>query len=191
MIVVKRIVVTLGMALLIAVVTQLVAPRAVHGVVATLVSVVGNVSIANPSNSGGNPEPLVIRDADNGVRQEYYATQTCTITGGTDCEGQVGIIVPAGRVLALEDVSGFCRMDQPGDFITQTVLFILSNPSDASTVKSISLPVDQPKGPVVAYGRQVSLYLSAGEEFSFQPFSGAGDQTGSCAITYAGYMINK
>jgi hypothetical protein len=61
----KQAVYMLGTLMVLMVVAALIVPKAAHAVVATLVQVVGNVAVVNPSNG----IPLVNRDVDNGPRQ--------------------------------------------------------------------------------------------------------------------------
>ncbi|MGC1290696.1 MAG: hypothetical protein WA855_05395 [Candidatus Acidiferrales bacterium] len=76
----------------------LFAPKAVHAVVSTFVTV---------ANTSSNPVPT--QSVDNPALQPFQATGTCNSVG-QQCSTSDFFIVPAGMTAVVQDASGNCRL---------------------------------------------------------------------------------
>lgn len=107
----RRIVMGLGSLVIVALVLTLAAPKTVHAVVSTLVTVVNNVPVVNPTTSGGAIQGVVTEETDGASRQPVAFH-----CGGQSLSGQVGFVpcvpqsytVPTGKRLVIEFLDGFC-----------------------------------------------------------------------------------
>jgi hypothetical protein len=95
----QRLLMGLGTFLLLAVALQLIAPKTVHAVVSTLVTV---------ANTASNP--VLTLSVDNPARTPFHATATCQEFNSDQCFAQDFLAIPPGMTAVVQDVSGYCRV---------------------------------------------------------------------------------
>ena len=209
----RRVFVGLGVITGCAMVLQLAAPRTVHGVVTTLVSVVGNVAVSNPASGSGGVQPLVVQDAEVKALQPYRSTTDCLFSANSQCTN-VAAQATGTQVLVINDVSGFCTLPN-GDFMTvanfnlQTPDVPLGNGNGFRfALGGIYIFTPQPGlgsfagGTNYTFGRQTYIVLDTtfaelvSDLESASPSSaGSGSGTGKgapgvCTITTSGYYVH-
>jgi hypothetical protein len=171
----------------IAAAVQLAAPRAVHSAVVALVSVVGNVPVANPITSSGGPQPLVVQDG--GISQPFsqqaicfFADQTCSVSLGG---------IPAGKTLVVRDVSGDCTTVQPA-LITIVVLNIESSKFLTQTWLSVSNANFVGGAAEVVFGRETyQVVTDSSATLNFLAETTSNSTGGSCTSNVSGYLVNQ
>ena len=158
-------------------------------------SISGNVPVVNPLDGGGNPIPLVNRDADNSARNAFDVHALCVFTAVFTNACQINPIfsVPANHVAVVQEVSGICTTNSgtaPEDVSLgytgssgSSFLTLLPGPQvpfTTSQVKSV-------------YSEKVTAYALGGASGSQIVFNAdtATPQTSSdvCEIDLAGYLV--
>jgi len=163
------------------------------------VTLAGNVPVVNPTSNSA-PVPLLIRDSDAAARQPFSYLDSCTFgSPNADTCGGAFSIVPDGKILVLEDVSGSCTINGPLDFTPQ-----LSLVNVGSGLNNAYLPLTQynvvPSGfsqTYFSFGRMVKLYFPAPAPgpnhngVSFLVSNQAGVNSGTCTALFSGYYVNE
>jgi hypothetical protein len=179
----KRLLMGLNAALLLAVFLNVVAPKAVHAVVATLVQV---------ANTSANPVPTLEEEAQSG----FMVSGTCTF-GGTDISAQLcGVdsiyAVPAGRTAVLESFSGLCSTDSGTALIEFDLA--LTAPGGTSVMQRIPPVSATPYNGTITQEAALNLKSYAyggvsGSPISFTGFANADqDARAGCGFTMTGHL---
>lgn len=168
---------------------QLAAPRTVHAVVSTLVTVVGSVAVTNPANSSGAPQPLVTQDSEHKAYLPFRMTTDCTFDVHHSCLNAVAQVTGT-QVLVINDVSGTCSLPPSGEMASSQVN--LYDPSTGTAVSYAFPPVSAGESPTqitFIFGRQTYIVLdstyttlSSFVQGTVTPFY--------CNITYSGYYVS-
>jgi hypothetical protein len=179
----KKLLIGLNAVVLVAVFLNVVAPKSVHAVVATLVQV---------ANTSANPVPTLEQEAQSG----FMVSGVCTF-GGTGisaqlCEVNSIYIVPAGRTAVLESFSGFCSTD------TETALIefdlALTAPGGTSVMQRIPPVSATPYNGTITHEAALNLKSYAyggvsGSPISFSGFANADqDARAGCVFTLTGHL---
>jgi hypothetical protein len=146
----KRSLMGLGIVLLVAVSLQLFAPKAVHAIVSTLVTV---------ANSSANPVPTLA--VDNPAKTPFFASATCkNSAGGDQCSAQNFLAVPAGMTAVVQDVSGYCRV-QSGQGALGIPIYTTIGSFNGGAVELSMGPQVPNGGSLLLYhfGRPVTFYV--------------------------------
>jgi hypothetical protein len=180
--VLKRFLLGFGTVLLLALSLQVVAPQAVHAVVATFVEV---------ANTVANPVPTV----DAKAQTAFVVESTCTFGVNLDnslsaCEIIPLYSVPAGRIAVLESYSASCGIDS-GTALADTKY---SFTSPAGSPVSISVPPTAPAAGAQTTDAALNLtsYASGGASGTPINFNAAASTRESsssvCKVTISGYL---
>lgn len=107
----KRFLMVAGAMLLSGLLVAMLAPRAAHAVVSTLVTVVNSVAVVNPTTSGGAIQGVVTEETDGASRQPvafHCGGQSLSgVSGFVPCVPQ-SYTVPTGKRLVMEFLDSFC-----------------------------------------------------------------------------------
>lgn len=178
------------------------APKATRGIAAALVQVVGNVSVANPTDANGNPVAVVTKDVDSPIHSPFDIEASCAFAflgPFNKCVASEILTVPAGQVARIEYVSIFC--EATGGPVSQADLTVDQqfgpvNPSNPSSMGISDHYLALPGGSLplnTGFGQTVNLYVAGTTPHSSGNGASlviAGDATtsGICLITLNGYM---
>jgi hypothetical protein len=155
-------------------VLPLLAPKAVHAMVATLVQV---------TNTSANP--VINRDVDSPGRSPYYQTVTCYSSNSNQCTAQFSV-VPANKRLVVEYIAS--SVDTP------TALTI----AEFDAAGSIFIPIlhtlqgNDPAGNKIYVASQPMLYFfEAGQApYYVMNAQAGGFEFMSGSITLTGYLVD-
>jgi len=145
----KRVLMGFGTVLLLALSLQLLAPKAVHAVVSTLVTI---------ANTTSNPVPTLA--VDNPAKTPFFASGICkNVNGGNQCGAQNFLPIPPGVTAVVQDVSGFCRV-LSGQGAAGVPVYTSLGSSNGGYVELGMNPVVEDDGNLTLYhfGRPVTLY---------------------------------
>jgi hypothetical protein len=172
----KRLLMVVGVVALATAFGAVVAPKTAHALVATLVEVVGNVAVVNPTDASGNKLALLARDADNPAAQPFQFFQT-----GSQLFFTVG--VPTGKRLVIQLISVECLEPQavPQDLRVFTV-------AGGQFAQYTTAP-QQIGTLAVIWNQQGRIYADPGSTVSIS--SGSGTPAGSnCGASLSGYLVD-
>ncbi len=204
---IRKIMYSIASFVVLAAVFQLVAPKTVRSAVTALVSVVGNVSVTNPLDSSGSPQPLLVRTADTLPQQPYMSIQSCNFNLG-HCVTSNTTPDP-GKVLVLNDVSGSCQFALSPGSATSSPLsdaLLLGGLADSSVeVEGPGTQLGRFEFPVLSmssngglsfplFGRTTSIVVdgTAGQSYRYMnTVSSVGDSGGNCTVNFNGYYVNR
>ncbi len=190
----QRVLMGFGTVLLLAVSLQLFAPRAVHALVSTLVTV---------ANTNANPVPVHSVDAATPL-QPFQASGSCFSEGGP-CSASQFISVPAGLTAVAQDVSGDCLLTSFGSTPPPPPKgLVLTSSSGTGSLGNGTVelaPVFESASTVngtftsssaiYTFGRAAILYAAstpAGQgSFSFSVIPGS--LGASCSVNISGYFV--
>jgi hypothetical protein len=154
------------------------------------VTLSGNVPVVNPV-TGGNPVPLQIQDADNPTRQSFHFLDSCTFVN-TLCQ-DIGYNIPLGKTLVVEDISGYCTIPQTQ---FKTVPMIAVGAATEAVYLTPTVLYADSNSLFLGFGRSVKLYApnrgpnaTAFNQLNFVPTQSF--FSGSCNISYQGYLVNQ
>jgi hypothetical protein len=183
----KKIAIGFGGVVLAALLLALTAPKAVHAVVSTLVTV---------ANTATNPVPVHSVDSP-ALLQAFEVGGDCVSSAFQPCSGTL-LTVPAGLTAVVQDVSGYCVIPStnsapapPPSHVTIQVSGVALGTLRLNTVFQYA---DSNKT-TYTFGRPVTLYApgvndpNAGPStisYSTTPQSGSYDE---CTLFVAGYYI--
>jgi hypothetical protein len=190
----QRLLVGLGTMLLLALSLQLVAPKAVHAVVSTLVTV---------ANTAANPVPVHSVDSAPLV-QTFQASGSCFLDSFSPnlpvaCRAGNVLLVPLGMTAVVQDISGNCRSftydGNPAPPPAQIDVFVSGQVVDTgdlelNTVFQNATTLGGATTTTYVFGRQVTLYIpSSATAQSAINFSTVPAAATSCSVNLAGYYI--
>jgi hypothetical protein len=193
----KRFLMGIGTVVLLALSLQLVAPKAVHAVVSTLVTI---------ANTPANPVP--IRDVADPTNFPYSA-ELCAEANVGSCDPSLSqaFVVPSVtstgntvKQLVIEYVSGSCTFDTTVPLFLDGVYLVSANPNDTNNPSS----PDQPTGQFVfVYGTShipgdlpfaspVRMYVAPGARVGFGAAYGTNSGNSSyCKGNLTGYLVTQ
>jgi hypothetical protein len=163
------------------VLTGILAPRAAHSLVSTLVTVV---------NTPAQPVPTLSTAAYNAFVAStycYFSTDTCAI--------EPLYTVPAGKTAVLESASGVCVV-KPGTTVRE---FQLRFTGPGGFFAQLSLPptpgIPSPaiNSTVSTTGQNLKSYAAGGTPIHFFGYASAsqvGAQADFCTFTISGYLVS-
>jgi hypothetical protein len=180
-----RMLAAIGSVLLLALSLQLVAPKAVHAVVSTLVTV---------ANTAANPVPVHSVDAAPQL-QAFEISSECNSAAFSPCGGQL-MRVPTGLTAVVQDVSGFCSMANvngapaPPPSDVAVTAYGGANIIELNTVFQYA----NAGNTTYTFGRPVTLYAPSPADPNYPPATIYYETTpqsssGLCRIAIAGYFI--
>ena len=182
----KRFLMVAGAVALAGLASTMIAPKTAQALVSTLVTVVNNVGVVNPT-PGGTIQPIITTDADSLSRVPYQ--DSCTATMGIPTNPFLfcrTLPVPAGKRLVIEQVTAFCQA--PTGKITDASVDAVIGSTDISHYLVLT-PQDTVlgiTGKVYAMSQLVRFYVDPGVEIEFAYSSG--DAAGTCNSTLSGYL---
>lgn len=183
----KRFLMGLGTVLLLALSLQLVAPKAVHAVVSTLVTVANTAANPVPTHSVDSP-PLL---------QTFSAVASCNVSGlDQTCHGNL-LTVPLGMTAVVTDVSGVCDLTSvngatappPGN------LYVASAGSGLDGGRLLLSSVFQyadASADEYVFGRQTNVYFqstNAGQAVIYFNIESKSPNNTDCGVIIGGYYI--
>jgi hypothetical protein len=148
----KRLLMVAGAVALAGLFGVMLAPKAVHAVVSTLVTV---------SNTSTNPVPTVSTDAS----QAFVQGGSCSLVGTNFCGASV-LTVPSGDTAVIESFSGECTVDQ--DTVTVLPSIVVTNGSQIATTYFPNAPVF--RGPDIS----AEYYATWAQNFKTYALAGSG-----------------
>ncbi len=95
----KRIAMGIGGVVVAAMLLAVAAPKAVHAIVSTLVTI---------ANTPSNPVPTL--SVDNPAKTPFFATATWKDANSDQCLAEHFLAIPPGMTAVVQDVSGYCRV---------------------------------------------------------------------------------
>src|SRR5664279_2386824 len=145
----KRIAMAIGGVVVAALLLALVAPRAVHAIVSTLVTV---------ANTSSNPVPTL--SVDNPAKRPFFASSTCKIYSSDECQAQDFLAIPPGMTAVVQDVSGYCRVRDDGGALAIPIYTTIFSHNGGAIDLSMN-PVVPDGGSLLLYhfGRPVTFYV--------------------------------
>ncbi|MGA2813468.1 MAG: hypothetical protein ABSG16_18865 [Candidatus Acidiferrum sp.] len=170
----QRFLMGLGTVVLLAVSLQLAAPKAVHAVVSTL------VTIANtPSN------PVYTTDA---VNSENLLQVTCAMSfassNGSDISNKNCYTVPAGQRALIEQVDGICST-QTGTAIANVNLYV-----DPQTQHQLPLTLENGSTDLNFYTFSVPSHYYSAVNATFMTYAGASPgAAANCYVNVSGRLM--
>jgi hypothetical protein len=186
----KRFLMGIGTVVLLALSLQLVAPKAVHAVVSTLVTV---------ANTPTNPVPT--REVDNPADYPFSAPLcfgSSDFCGGAQAVVYVPTVTTTGlpiKRLVIETVTGTCY-DSLGEFGELAGLGIVVYPPSPDNVGSsqgdiAQLPASQVKAGYETFSGPIRMYASPGASIAQVQFgyTGTGGGTGGCYQFIIGHLV--
>jgi hypothetical protein len=200
----KRLLMSAGGIAMCAVALQLGAPRTVHGVVATMVNVVGNAAVTNSTDATGNMQALLIADTEQKAFHAFrLTTNYCPFTAG-ECSVE-SLDVSGNQVLVINDVSAYCTAE-PSDVPNEMVVTLTNGLSaGASAVQYWITPLyivpgaaanpgggggtgKNPTGSAL-FGKQTYIVMDSAYNHLFSSITPT--LNGNCSITYSGYYVRN
>lgn len=193
MIIMKRIAMGIGGVAVAALLLALAAPKAVHAIVTTLVTV---------ANTGANPVP--VHSVDATPLQPFQASGSCT-GEGAGCTASQFLVVPTGMTAVMQDVSGSCLLTNfgtvppppPGKLLLTSISgsgSVGNGTVELAPVFENSSTVNgnfTTTGATYTFGRQTTLYAmnnGAGQgAFSFSVVPGS--LAAACSVNISGYYL--
>lgn len=193
--VLRRIVMGIGGIVVLALGIALAAPKTVHAVVSTF------VTVANTSSN-----PVLTQSLDNPALQPFQATGTCNSVG-QPCSASDFFMVPAGMTAVVEDASGNCRLTNFGTVPPPPPggLLLIST-SGASAIANGAVeftPVFEnattfngnftTTSALYTFGRRATLYAASvlGSQGSLSFSTIPGSLGGTCTVNISGYYVKN
>jgi hypothetical protein len=188
----KRLLMVAGAVALAGLFSVMLAPKAVHAVVATLVTVTNTVPVANPVNASGSATPLLTQSS---ALNTFGAALACTFpTGSNKC--QTTAPVPANYTAVIQSFSGYCNLDTGSNLIvvaayvpppapSPTGLFVVPGPPSVDTVVSQTIQ---------SFGQNITGYAAGGPtgtSISFLMVTNVPQTSSSddCNFVLSGYVV--
>jgi hypothetical protein len=162
----------------------LAAPKAVHAVVSTLVTV---------ANTTANPVPT--QAVDNPAKMPFTAFVNCSVEGST-CEAGDFFAVPVGMTAVVQDVSGQCRESPAGLAVIPPVNVGFGIDGGSPAGGEIFIGMNPNPGTFgdltfLTFGRQATLYaVSTADAPAFFSFSDR-QNDGNCEVSVSGYFVKN
>ncbi len=183
----QRFLMGLGTILLLALALQLVAPKAVHAVVSTLVTVANTATNPVPVHSVDSPAPL----------QTFEVVQACAATNVGDLCSSSLLDVPLGMTAVVQDVSGLCESPTPNGAAPTPPGPIISVAATrggfllGALVLPASLQTNTQTVTAYVFGRQTTFYAasSATSQANIYYILGIQNPNTNCPIHIVGYYI--
>jgi hypothetical protein len=183
----KRLLMVAGAVAIAGILSVALAPRAVHAVVSTLVTVVNNVPVVNPTSSSG-AQGVITEETDGAARQPVQAVCNVQNTSGPGIFGCSDIYtVPIDKRLVIEYASAQC--------ITNANVYsaFLATAESGSSGPLQFLPVvnEGPAGgPGIAFavGQSLRIYADPGSQVQLQFETTATASNASCGGSINGYL---
>lgn len=186
--VLRKILVGLGSIVVVALVLALAAPKAVHAVVSTLVTVVNSVAIVNPA-PGGAIQGVVTEETMGASRQPVAAA--CNVFGPAPFTGvQFGCTamysVPAGKRLVIEYADAWC--ESPKNVFNSQVTTVLAGVPIPYNLTVVNEGLDELGTPFFAVAQSLRAY--ADPSTNVDMLFASTDTTGSthCVGGFSGYL---
>jgi hypothetical protein len=183
----KRLLMLAGAVALASLLGAVIAPRAAHAVIATLVQVVNNVAVVNPLDGNGNQIPLLTKDSDSPIRSPFDVEVFCVfgnVFGDNVCLTNI-LNVPGGQVAKVEYASLFCQTSTP-----VKVVDLQDNASGSVQDHFLTIPGGTLQSQT-GFGQTMNFYVvgSAAANNAVRSFiQGDATTTGRCFITISGYL---
>jgi hypothetical protein len=202
----KQAVYMLGTLMVLMVVAALIVPKAVHAVVATLVQVVGNVAVVNPSNG----IPLVNRDVDNGPRQGLIMVARSGFGPGTSYGGGIYAFpftlldgttytIPSGQRFVVEYISGYMDLSSSSGSAVVGTSLDSSITASPNTIYQLELSLPQLTSPTASnnavynhlvFAQPLRAYVDSNGTSVFVRTLGDQSAAGGFSATLVGYLVN-
>jgi hypothetical protein len=182
----KRLLMAAGAVALAGLAGTMIAPKTAQALISTLVTVVNNVGVVNPTPSG-TIQPIITTDADSLSRVPYQ--DSCIATNGIVSSPLLFCRpspVPAGKRLVIEQVTAFCQA--PTGKITGASVEAVIGSSDITHFLVLT-PQDTVlgiTGRVYTVSQFVRFYVDPGVDILFSYSSG--DSAATCISTFSGYL---
>lgn len=196
---IRRIAVGLAGVFAIALVLQLAAPKAVHAVVSTFVTVTNTVTanVSNPTDVNGSPVPLATQDAAGRTGFDVSGICGFGVQFNNFCGIQSLYTVPANYIAVLQQVSGICTTNTgtvPSDVLLQYT------GTSSSTATLMLLPGTQVPFSATqtknVYSQRIAGYAFGGSSGSainvdVDTATSQGGNPNVCEFQLAGYLIHQ
>jgi hypothetical protein len=195
----KRLLMVAGAVALAGILSVALAPRAVHAVVSTLVTVTNTVTanVSNPTDTNGSPIPLATQDSAGRTGFDVSGICGFGVTFNNFCGIQPIYTVPANYIAVLQQFSGICTTNAgtvPEDVSLQ---YTGSSGSGAGLVLApgVQVPNTAAQGKTV-YSQRIVGYAFGGSSGSAinADVDTATSQSGNpnvCEFQIAGYLIHQ
>lgn len=188
----KRLLMVAGVVAMAGLLSVALAPRAVHAVVSTLVTVTNTVTanVTNTTDTNGNPVLAVQNDA---PRTAFDKTVTCTFSGNLCQTPLAGFFaVPSGEVAVIESISGGCQLDA-GSQLGQAN-FTLSY--GEQYYAPLGSPVPWEGVTFQTFGgniKRYAIYSATNPNLLFDVYASQSQASifDTCTISFAGYLIHQ
>jgi len=179
----KRMFTGLGVVAFMALLFTLAAPKAVHGLVATLVQV---------ANTPANPVPN--RDADS-PEHATTAVSTCSVTTGPAPSGGAGVFCipypgsPAGQRLVIEQLEANCDAPKGNNIIQPFIAFYVGGVQTSHNFPMISQGDDSTYVYYTA-NQPVRYYVDPQSQILFSAATTDGTGGTACSLQVNGYLVS-
>jgi hypothetical protein len=180
----KRILMYVGFVVLAAILISVLAPKATHALVATLVQVSNTPSSPVPNKDVDSPaHATIVPLGCQAFGDPETGELICTLGVGTLGQGSISpYTVPAGQRLVLEQVAAFCQTQPDG-----SIPFVNFNITEAGVLLAEPLALTSKQNDEFVT-QAVRYYADPGSTLSLQalgPGSGA-----FCDFTASGYLVS-
>jgi hypothetical protein len=175
---VKRLLMVAGAVALAAIFGALLAPKAAHGIVATLVQVV---------NTSANPVPTLATDA----LRSFGVTGSCSLFGTSECLIRPIYTVPAGEIAVIESTSGRCFFNAGN---LNEALLEFQNATNTVDMVLERTKGNAGNGAVETWTHSVKGYAfggSAGTPINAAVFFDSAESGGDCFFEISGHLISQ
>jgi hypothetical protein len=195
----KRLLMVAGAVAIAGILSVSLAPRAVHAVVSTLVTVTNTVTanVSNPTDTNGSPIPLATQDSAGRTGFDVQGLCEFGATFNNFCSIQPIYTVPANYIAVIQQVSGICTTNTgtvPSDVSLQ---YTGSSGTSSSLVLAPGVQVPNSAAQAkTAYSQRIVGYAFGGSSGSAINFDvdTATSQSGNpnvCEIQLVGYLIHQ
>lgn len=188
----KRLLTVAGAVAIAGMLSVALAPRAVHAVVSTLVTVTNTVTanVTNTTDTNGNPVLAVQNDA---PRTAFDKTVSCTFSGSLCQTPLTGFFaVPSGEIAVIESISGGCQMDAGSQLGMVNITLSSGEQYFAplgTAVPFTGLAFQTFGGDIKRY----AFYSSSNPNLLFDIYASQSQSSflDACTISFAGYLIHQ
>jgi hypothetical protein len=171
------------------------APKAVHAVVSTLVTVTNNVPVVNPSNTDGSSVPLQTQNSAPLPSQSLSSgiALSCVFSGGSDCVINPVYTIPPNAVAVVESISGQCNINSGSIDTIELATSIMGEPETLFVVPNSGVPT---LGIVrVSFGQNLKGYFfggASGQNLVIDVHTNTSEGTNNdCFVNLQGYLVQQ
>ena len=192
--VLRKILIGLGSITAVALVLALAAPKTVHAVVSTLVTVTNNVPVLNPTSSSGT-QAIITEETEGASRVPMQAVCNVQNSSGPGIFGCSDMYtVPLGQRLVIEYVGAQCITSS--GFNVYSAFLATSEGGTSGALDFLPVINEGPAGGTGPYGTGLALgvgqslriYADPGSQVQLQFVTTAVTNYASCGAAISGYL---